>query len=110
MSNKIVVLVTCGSRREGRRIARALVEAKLAACVNILPAAVESIYRWKGKIETAREVLLVVKTSGKLFGAAERRIRDLHSYEVPEVIAIPIARGSGVYLRWVTDSLRKGKR
>jgi periplasmic divalent cation tolerance protein len=107
MSDKIVVLVTCGSRKEARRIAQALVEAKLAACVNILPANVESIYRWKGRVEVAREVLLVIKTTGGLFGAVERRIRDLHSYEVPEVIAIPIARGSGAYLRWVTDSLRK---
>ena len=84
-----IVLVTCGSRREARRIARALVEEKLAACVNIVGAPVESIYRWKGRVETAREILLLVKTSRRHFRALDRRIRKLHSYDVPEVIACP---------------------
>jgi periplasmic divalent cation tolerance protein len=104
--DEVVVLVTCRSRREARRIARTLVEEKLAACVNIAGAPVESIYRWKGRVETAREILLLVKTSRRHFRALERRIRELHSYDVPEVIALPIAEGSAEYLRWIKDSLR----
>jgi len=105
MTDKIVVLVTCGSKNEGRRVARALVEARLAACVNVVHAPVESIYRWKGKLETAREFLLVIKTSRKRFAALEAEVRRLHSYKVPEVIALPIERGSRSYLAWLGESL-----
>lgn len=106
MTDKCVVLVTCASTAEARRIARAVVEARLAACVNILPGAVESVYRWKGKVETARERLLVIKTSRKRLAKLREAVSRLHSYEVPEFIALPIAAGSAAYLAWVGESLK----
>jgi periplasmic divalent cation tolerance protein len=106
MTDKIVVLVTCGSVREARMIANALVEQKLAACVNILTAPVHSIYRWKGKVESAKETLLVIKSTRKRFAALRRAILLLHSYEVPEILALPIAAGSRDYLTWIADSVR----
>jgi periplasmic divalent cation tolerance protein len=106
MTDKIVVLVTCGSSKEARKIARALVEQRLAACVNVLPGRVESVYRWKGKVESAKEILLVVKTARGRFAALQRAVRELHSYDVPEVIALPIADGSRDYLAWISDSVR----
>jgi periplasmic divalent cation tolerance protein len=105
MTDKIVVLVTCGSRQEARKIARALVERRLAACVNEIGAAVRSVYRWKGKVETAREFLLVIKTTRKRFGGVRDAVRDLHSYEVPEIIALRVAEGSRAYLKWVAESV-----
>ncbi len=105
MTDKIIVGVTCGSQKEARRIARALVDARLAACVNVMQAAVESIYRWKGKVETAREYLLVIKSSRKRFAALEREVRRLHSYDVPEIIALPIELGSRPYLAWIEGSV-----
>lgn len=110
MTDKIAVLVTCGSAPEARRIARALVERRLAACVNILRAPVESVYRWKGKVESAREVLLVIKTTRKRFAALEAEVRRLHSYDVPEIIAVPVVRGSRKYLAWVSESVGATKK
>jgi periplasmic divalent cation tolerance protein len=101
MTDQIVVLVTCGTRSEARRIARGLVKAKVAACVNIPQEPVESIYRWKGKVETAREFLLVIKSSRRRFAAVEAEVRRLHSYDLPEIIALPIERGSRKYLAWI---------
>jgi periplasmic divalent cation tolerance protein len=109
MTDKIVVLVTCGSAREARRIARALVERRLAACANILAAPVQSIYRWKGKVESASEFLLLIKTSRRKFAALEKAVRALHHYDVPEIIALPIAAGSRDYLAWILDSLGRPK-
>ncbi|MGA9882955.1 MAG: divalent-cation tolerance protein CutA [Candidatus Acidiferrales bacterium] len=109
MTKKIIVLVTCGSQKEARQIARALVEARLAACVNVLQAPAESIYRWKGKVETAREFLLVIKTTRKRFAALETEVRRLHSYDVPEIIALPVERGSRSYLAWIDDSVKRPK-
>ena len=118
MGGEIVVLVTCGNRREAKRIARKLVEDRLTACVNVLKAPVESTYRWKGKVETAAEYLLLIKSSRKLFPALRAAVQRLHSYEVPEVIALPIVAGSPAYLAWLQDGLgapekraarRKGK-
>jgi periplasmic divalent cation tolerance protein len=106
MTGKIVVLVTCGTAREARRIARALVEERLAACVNILTAPIHSTYRWKRRVEQASEFLLLIKTSRKRFAALRARIAALHSYDVPEIIALPIAAGAPAYLRWLDDSLR----
>ena len=106
MTDKIVVLVTCGSLKEGRRIARALVEARLAACVNVLQSRVESIYRWKGRVDTAKEFLLIVKTSRARLAALEAAVKRLHSYDVPEIIALPIEKGSRDYLAWVAESVR----
>jgi len=110
MRHKIIVLVTCGSRKEARKIARALVEERFAACVSVLTAPVESIYRWKGKVETAQELLLVIKTTRKRFAALEAEVRRLHSYEVPEIIALPIERGSKAYLAWIEESTKPEKR
>jgi len=107
MTDKIIVLVTCGSQKEARLIARALVEARLAACVNVLQAPVESFYRWKGTVETAREVLLVIKSSRKRFAALEAEVRRMHTYDVPEIIALPIERGSRPYLTWIADSVKR---
>ena len=90
----VVVLVTCGSRREAARIARSVVTQRLAACVNILDAPVRSVYRWKGKIEQAREFLLVIKSSRARLAPLQTEVERLHSYEVPEFIALPIVAGS----------------
>ena len=106
MTDKIVVLVTCGSAREARKIARPVVAKRLAACANIFSGRVESVYRWKGKVESAREVLMVIKSSRKRFPALEQEIRRWHSYEVPEIIALNIERGSRGYLEWIAESVR----
>jgi len=105
MTDKIVVLSTCASPEEAEKIARALVEKKLAACVNILPA-VRSIYRWKDGIEDDQETLLLIKSSRALFGELRAEIQKLHSYEIPEAIAIPIVDGLERYLEWIADALR----
>jgi periplasmic divalent cation tolerance protein len=102
-----VVLVTCGSRTEARRIARRAVGRRLAACVNLLGNPVESVYRWQGKVESAREWLLILKTTRARLSGLEREIRSLHSYEVPEFIALPIGSGSRGYLAWLADSVRR---
>ncbi len=109
MTDKVLVLLTCGNSTEARRIARRLVERRLAACVNVLEARVESTYRWKGKVETANEYLLLVKSSRKSFPALCAEIERLHSYDVPELIAVPIAQGSSGYLSWLDESLRAGE-
>ena len=101
MTDKFVVLVTCANATEAKRIARAVVGAGLAACVNILPGSVTSIYRWKGKLETARETLLLIKTSRRQLAKLQAAVERLHSYEVPEFIALPIAAGSRKYLKWI---------
>jgi periplasmic divalent cation tolerance protein len=107
LTDKYVVLVTCSSATEARRIARAVVEARLAACVNILPGAVESIYRWKGKVESARERIILIKTSRRRLAKLRAEIERLHSYDVPEFIALPIAQGSPKYLAWLGESVGK---
>ena len=101
MTDKFVVLVTCANVAEAKRIARAVVEGRLAACVNILPGAVTSIYRWKGKVESARERLLLIKTSRKLLAKLQGTVERMHSYDVPEFIALPIVAGSKKYLVWM---------
>jgi uncharacterized protein involved in tolerance to divalent cations len=103
LTDKFVVLVTCSSLAEARRMARAVVGAKVAACVNVLPGPVESVYRWKGKIESARERLLLIKTSRKCLAKLREVVERLHSYDVPEFIALPIAAGSDAYLAWLED-------
>lgn len=105
LNDKLVVLVTCSSAAEARRIAGAVVEARLAACVNILPGAVTSVYRWKGKVESANERLLLIKTSKKRLTKLRAAVERLHSYDVPEFIALPIAAGSPAYLKWIEESL-----
>lgn len=104
MQEFIVVYVTVSSTDEGARIARLLVEERLAACVNQVPG-VRSTYRWQGKVEESGEDLLLIKTTKKLFAALEQRICELHSYAVPEVIAAPIIAGSKPYLQWLDEQL-----
>jgi len=99
-----LVLVTCGSLAESRKIARAVVAKHLAACVNILTAPVESVYTWKGKLEKSREHLLLIKTTTKRLKALEREVLRLHSYETPEFLVLPIAAGSKAYLRWLAEN------
>ena len=106
MTDKIVVLVTCGNAREAQRIAWSLVEQRLAACVNILEVPVRSIYRWKRKVESAKESLLIIKSSRKRFRALEAAIKKLHSYDLPEIIALPVTSGSSDYLAWLGESVR----
>jgi periplasmic divalent cation tolerance protein len=106
MTDKILVLVTCGSRKEARKIARALVGQRLAACVSEIGVPVASTYRWKGKVESAKEFLLLIKTTRKRFAAARDTVCKVHSYEVPEIIALPIAAGSRAYLNWIEKSVK----
>lgn len=105
MTDKIVVLSTCASPEEAEKIALSLIEKKLAACVNILPA-VRSVYRWKDAIEDDRETLLLIKSSRALFWELRAEIERLHSYEVPEAIAISIVDGSERYLAWLSGALK----
>jgi periplasmic divalent cation tolerance protein len=100
-----IVLVTCASLREARRIGREVVEKRLAACANIVPG-IESIYWWKEKVERAREVLVVMKTTAARMAALEEEVKRMHSYEVPEFIVLPIVAGSREYLRWIGASAR----
>lgn len=97
-----LVLTTVPDHEAAERLARALVEERLAACVNVLPA-MQSIYRWKGKIESAGEHLLIIKTRTADYGAVEERLRALHPYELPEVIAVPILAGLPAYLAWLDN-------
>jgi periplasmic divalent cation tolerance protein len=103
----IVVLVTCKSRAEASRVVNSLVEKRLAACGNILQQSVTSIYRWKGRIERAREVLVILKSTREAFAALEKEVERLHSYNVPEIIALPISAGSRRYLAWVGENVGK---
>ena len=100
-----IVLVTCASIVEARRIGRSVVEKKLAACANIL-AGVESIYQWKGKVERAREVLVMIKTTAARLRKLEREVKRRHSYELPEFVVLPIVAGSQEYLEWVGKSVQ----
>jgi periplasmic divalent cation tolerance protein len=105
MTDFQIVLCTCADRELGERIAHRLVELHLAACVNILPD-VQSIYRWQGTVESAAEVLLLIKTSAAQSSAVQSTIAGLHSYEVPEFLVLPISGGSESYLAWLGASLR----
>lgn len=106
MTDKVVIMVTAGSRRECRKIARHLVEAKLAACVNITQA-IESIYHWEGKIADEKEFVLLIKSTRGLFPEIKAEISKIHSYHTPEIICLPIIDGSRNYLQWVSDSVKQ---
>ncbi|MGA2221389.1 MAG: divalent-cation tolerance protein CutA [Verrucomicrobiia bacterium] len=101
----VVGMVTCSSRAEARKLAKAVLTKKLAACVNVLDG-VESHYWWQGKLEEARECLLLIKTTKAKADAVTQAIRSAHSYEVPEVIFLPIVQGEGKYLKWIRVSVR----
>lgn len=102
-----VVLVTCATLEEARKIARAVVEKHLAACVNIVTHAVESFYTWDGKLEDSSEYLLMIKTSDERLGELQKHVLALHSYDTPEFVVLPIVAGSQPYLAWLEDSLTK---
>jgi periplasmic divalent cation tolerance protein len=99
-----VVLVTVSSQQEGEAIAKALVESQMAACVTLMP--VHSIYTWQEQIHSEQEWQLLIKTYFSQFSNLEKKIRELHSYEVPEIIALPIWAGSSPYLQWISDNVR----
>jgi len=105
MTDKIVVLNTCGSEAEATRLARLLVDRNLAACVSVVPRLC-SFYRWKGAVESAEEWLLLIKSSRPLFNELRAAIESAHSYEVPEVLAIPVVGGSAPYLDWLQANLK----
>ena len=108
-TDKFVVLVTCGALREARKIGRAAVKGRLAACANLLQAPVESIYRWKGKVETGKEFLMMLKTSRARLKELQEMVKRLHSYDVPEIVALRIEEGSREYLAWLSESVRGAK-
>ena len=103
--NHIVILCTVPDQESGEKIAEALVEERLAACVNLLPGVV-STYRWEGAVKQDQELLLLIKTSGARFEAVRARIQALHPYDTPEVIALPISEGDPKYLSWLVENSR----
>jgi periplasmic divalent cation tolerance protein len=105
MTDKRIVLTTTGSEDEARKIARALVEQRLAACVNIIPQ-MTSIYRWKENVDEASEWLLIVKTTADAFEQVRQAITDLHSYDLPECICLAVEDGSANYLQWIAESVK----
>ncbi len=105
MANEIVVLITTGSTEEAQKLGKELVQAKLAACVNVIPEII-SIFNWHDEVCEEGEVLMIVKTSGEKFSALEKKIKQEHSYEVPEIIALPIVAGSKEYLNWIQKETR----
>lgn len=102
--NYIIVLNTCNSAKIATLIADTLVEKKLAACVNIIDG-INSVYQWQGKIEHDKEILLIIKTRQSLFALVQNAIQELHNYELPEIIAVPIETGEKNYLNWIQSSL-----
>ena len=105
MTDKIVVLSTCASAEEAERLARRVIDERLAACVNVL-SPVRSFYRWKGEIEDSAEWLLIIKSTRDKFDALRAALESAHTYEVPEVIAIPVVEGSPNYLAWIDRELQ----
>jgi periplasmic divalent cation tolerance protein len=103
MNEKLIVFVTCAEREQAESIAQTVVEEALAACVNVLPG-VRSCYRWENQLTWSDEVLLVIKTTDDRYDALEVRIRELHSYEVPEIVAVRVAKGFEKYLEWIEQS------
>lgn len=104
MSDAIVVFMTSGNADEARRIANELVERRLAACVQILPE-IESVYRWNGEVQRETEILLLAKTTAAQFDDLEKAVREIHSYDTPEIVAIPMAHISEPYRSWLVDSI-----
>ena len=104
MSGRVVALSTVGTAEDAERIARALVERRLAACVNVVPGVV-SFYRWKGAVEKDEERLLVIKTRAERLEALREALVELHPYEVPELVALPVEAGHAPYLAWLDESV-----
>jgi periplasmic divalent cation tolerance protein len=105
LSAPVLAFTTAGSQDEAERLAHLLVEQRLAACVNVVPG-LQSVYRWQGAVESASELLLIIKTATHLLGDLERTIAAHHSYDVPELLVVPIQGGSEPYLRWLIENLR----
>jgi len=105
MTDKIVIFSTSATEEEAERLTRVLLDARLAACINVIPR-VRSFYRWKGAIESGDECLLLIKSSRGLFGELKAALEKVHSYEVPEVVALPVVEGAANYLEWMTTNLR----
>ena len=105
-ADAIVVLVTAGSTEEAARLAELLVGSRLAACVQIMPQ-MESVYHWKGNVERSPEILLIAKTTHANFAELESAVRSLHSYETPEIVALPVAAISAPYLEWLTTTVKQ---
>src|SRR5271166_6457523 len=101
-----LVLVTCANPIQAKLIARSVIERRLAACVNILRSPVESHYRWKGRVESSRELLLLIKTTAPKLLQLEKEVKRLHSYAVPEFLVLPVVAGSDDYLNWLTESVK----
>jgi len=101
----VVIFITAANKKEAKKIAFALIKEKLAACVNIIEN-VYSLFWWQGKVDSNREVLLIVKTRRKLVNKLIKKVKSLHSYEVPEIIALPIIYGDKKYLQWIDDSTK----
>lgn len=108
-NERVVILVTCGSAEDAGLIAEGLVEQRLAACVNVVESPVRSVYRWKDSVESSSEHLLFIKTARRLLPKVQAEVERLHSYEVPEFIALSIDAGSASYLKWMDESLAKAK-
>ncbi|MBN1621573.1 MAG: divalent-cation tolerance protein CutA [Endomicrobiales bacterium] len=104
--NHIVVFITCSDREEAGKISKALLDEKLAACVNMVPE-IHSTYWWQGKIETSAEVFLMAKTAESKLDIVIAKVKELHSYDVPEVIALPIVGGNPDYLKWIDESIKE---
>jgi periplasmic divalent cation tolerance protein len=107
MQERLVVLITAGSQEEADRIANTLVAEMLAACVNVLPG-VTSVYRWEGEVQRDQEWLLVTKTTREVLDDLVRRVQAIHSYDLPEIIALPVVGGSKGYLRWIDGEVHGG--
>lgn len=105
MTDKKIVLTTTGTREEAGKIARSLVERRLAACVNVVE--IESVYRWKEAVESAEEWLLLIKTTAEAFAQVQAAIQDLHTYDLPECVVLPIENGSEDYLAWIGESVNE---
>ena len=105
MTTPVVVLSAIGAQSEAQQIARTLVDERLAACVNVIPGVV-SVYRWKGAVEQEPELMLVIKTVGERVEQLKARLLELHPYELPEVVVIPIAGGHRAYLEWIAQQVR----
>jgi periplasmic divalent cation tolerance protein len=103
---QILVLTTCPGSISAKKIAQDLVTEKLAACVNIIPG-IQSYFSWVGKVDTANEHMLIIKTTPDAYDALEKRLKKLHPYELPEIIAVPIEAGSAAYLDWITKNSKK---
>jgi len=104
MTDKIVVLSTCATEEEAAKLARVLVEARVAACVTMVPGA-QSVYRWQGAVETAAECLLIIKSSRRLFEPLRTALEEAHPYDVPEVLAMPVVEGAAKYMHWLEEQL-----